>query len=159
MNKQEYINKHGLPFDPDIGMDVFKDIEVAPDIKDFDEEFKTQNCYNGYINVMKSGTQLSFTPQMTKEIIKCRDNVLYFLINYVKIISLDDGEINFELFQYQKNMIKMIHENRFTLFNLPRQMGKCSDESTIITIRNKNTGKVEDIRIGDFYARIESSQQ
>lgn len=37
-------------------------------------------------------------------------------------------------------------------------VGKCSYYQTIITIRNKNTNKEENITIGEFYERISSNQ-
>ena len=35
-----------------------------------------------------------------------------------------------------------------------RQSGKCVYNKALIKIRNKKTGKVEDITIGDFFNRI-----
>jgi hypothetical protein len=69
-------------------------------------------------------------------------------MNYGKIISLNDGEINFALFQYQKNMIKLMDENRFVVNLLPRQMGKALDGETDILTEN-GFKKIKDIVIGD----------
>jgi hypothetical protein len=39
-----------------------------------------------------------------------------------------------------------------------RQAGKCFCGDTKVTIRNKKTGKIEEISVIDFYERIKSSQ-
>ena len=46
------------------------------------------------------------------------------LKNYVKIISLDEGLIQFKMYPFQKEMIGTFHKNRFTICKLPRQSGK-----------------------------------
>lgn len=117
-SKDDY--PHPLPFDPDIGFNVFAEVEKAPVIADIDDEFKKKNCYNGQINIMRSGVILDYTPEQSIEIMKCQRNVFYFLKNYAKIVTLDDGIQLFDPFQYQKNMIKLMVEHRFTIFNLPR---------------------------------------
>jgi len=42
----------------------------------------------------------------------------------VKILSLDKGLVPFEPYDYQEEMIRTIHENRFVIGKLPRQTGK-----------------------------------
>lgn len=157
LTKEEYIKQHGLPFDINEGRDPFREIPPCPEIEDVSDEFKEANCYMGNHKVMRAGVQINYTDEMIDEIDKCENDILYFLINYGRIVSLDKGVIPFGLFQYQKNMIKLIEENRFTIFNFPRQMGKCVDGKTTITVRNKTTGKVEDIMIEKFFNRLKES--
>ena len=54
---------------------------------------------------------------------------VYFIKNYIKIVSLDDGVINFNLYDFQEKMVTNFHENRFNIAKLPRQSGK----STVVT--------------------------
>ena len=49
---------------------------------------------------------------------------IYFIKNYIKIVSLDEGLVPFELYDFQKEMIGTFHNNRFTICKLPRQSGK-----------------------------------
>jgi hypothetical protein len=42
----------------------------------------------------------------------------------MKIVSLDEGLINFDLRDYQKDMIRSMKDNRYCAFNLSRQSGK-----------------------------------
>ena len=53
----------------------------------------------------------------------------YFILNYIKIVSLDEGVIPFKMYDFQVDMVKSFHENRFNIAKLPRQSGK----STIVT--------------------------
>jgi hypothetical protein len=52
------------------------------------------------------------------------ENPQYFIENYVKIISLDEGLVPFKMYDFQKEMVGTFHSNRFTICKLPRQSGK-----------------------------------
>ena len=47
-----------------------------------------------------------------------------FCKNYIKIVSLDEGLVPFDVYPFQKEMLGTIHNNRFTICKLPRQSGK-----------------------------------
>lgn len=149
--------KFELPFDNNIGKDAFRTVLEAPDVPDVDEDFKKMNCYNSNEALMLKGTKFAYSPEQMKEIKRCKNDIFYFLMNYAKIVTLDQGEIKFKLFQYQKNMIKMMDENRFSIHLLPRQMGKCYTDDTVIRIRNKTTGIIESITIGELKARTKGA--
>lgn len=146
--------EYKIPFDPEIGMDVFSEIDKAPDIEDVDDDFKKLNCYNGEIKIMNRDVDFPYTPEHIEELEKCYNDTLYFIVNYCKIITMSDGLQLLKLFQYQKNVIKVIHENRFSIFKMARQMGKCSCKETNITI--KINGMEMDLTIGQLYDLIES---
>ena len=67
---------------------------------------------------------VGYTQDEIDEIKRCRDDIFYFMENYVKIVSMDKGMILFEPYQYQKNIISNIINNRYSIFLLPRQFGK-----------------------------------
>lgn len=48
----------------------------------------------------------------------------YFVRNYMKIISLDKGLVNFDLWPYQEKMFEHFEKNRFNIVLAPRQAGK-----------------------------------
>jgi hypothetical protein len=48
----------------------------------------------------------------------------YFAKKYVKIISLDKGLVNFDLWPYQEKMYEHFEKNRFSVVLAPRQSGK-----------------------------------
>ena len=64
-----------------------------------------------------------------EEFLKCSQDPVYFIKNYIQIISLDRGLIPFELYDFQSDMVNKFHENRFNIAKLPRQSGK----STVVT--------------------------
>ena len=80
--------------------------------------------YLGNQNIKGSNVRVSFTPEQVEEYIKCSEDPVYFIENYVKIVNLDEGLVNFKMYNFQKDMIKQVHNNRFVIAKLPRQSGK-----------------------------------
>ena len=110
------------------------------------------NFYQANPNLKAIGVNLQYTKEQIEEYIKCKEDPIYFIKNYIKIISLDKGLINFELFDYQINFIKAVHENRRVIGMFPRQMGKCLSLNTKVKLKQKSTGKVVEVTLGEFYA-------
>jgi hypothetical protein len=88
-----------------------------------------QSAYLGNPNLKKANVATDFTPEQVQEFIKCANNPVYFIRNYIKIVSLDEGVIPFKMYDFQEKMVMSFHENRFNIAKLPRQSGK----STIVT--------------------------
>ena len=82
------------------------------------------NNYLGNPNLKKANVKVEWTEKQLLEYKKCMDNPQYFIEEYVKIISLDEGLIQFKMYPFQKEMIGTFHKNRFTICKLPRQSGK-----------------------------------
>lgn len=80
--------------------------------------------YLGNPNLKQIGEPIDFTQEQVVEYAKCAKDPVYFLENYAKIVSLDDGIINFKLFEYQRRIINGIQNNKQTLAKLFRQSGK-----------------------------------
>ena len=72
----------------------------------------------------KRNVQLPFTDHQVDEMIKCQSDIVYFLKNYVYIISLDEGRVLFKPYDYQIELLKMCQDNRFLIFNLRKTTGK-----------------------------------
>ena len=89
-----------------------------------------QNQYLGNPNLKKANTAVEFTKDDIKEYHKCAEDPIYFIENYVRIVSLDEGLVPFEMYDFQQDMISTMHDNRFSIFKLPRQSGK---STTIIS--------------------------
>lgn len=71
----------------------------------------------------KTGVQIQFTQEQIEEYIKCSKDCVYFS-RYIKIITLDYGLVDFKLWDFQREMLKTYHENRFIISKCPRQVGK-----------------------------------
>ena len=88
-----------------------------------------QEIYLGNPNLKRANVAQNFTPEEVEEFVKCSKDPVYFITNYIKIISLDLGLVPFDLYPFQADMVNKFHDNRFNIAKLPRQSGK----STVVT--------------------------
>lgn len=86
-------------------------------------QFQT-DYYNGNPNIKKAGVAYNYTEEEITEYVKCAQDPTYFIKKYVKIISLDDGLVTFDMRDYQERMVEAYHENRFCVTLTSRQTGK-----------------------------------
>lgn len=80
-----------------------------------------------YLNnprLKSAGVKIPFTQQQVDEWAKCAASAEHFITTYVKIVHVDRGVINFDLFGFQKEIIKVFTKERRVIVKLPRQMGK-----------------------------------
>jgi len=84
----------------------------------------SNDVYLGNPNLKKAGTPIQFTKKQIDEWIKCKNDPIYFAMNYIQIISLDEGLVPFKMYDFQKEILRDFHENRFNIAKLPRQTGK-----------------------------------
>ena len=80
--------------------------------------------YLGNVNVKRDGVQQEWTQHEVLEYAKCMKDPAYFAKTYVKIISLDKGLVNFDLYPYQEKMFNHFNDNRFSIVLACRQSGK-----------------------------------
>ena len=80
--------------------------------------------YLGNPNLKKANVQQEWTKHELQEYANCMEDPIYFIQNYVRIVSLDEGLIPFKMYPFQKEMVGTFHNNRFTICKLPRQSGK-----------------------------------
>lgn len=102
------------------------------------------------------------------EYIKCSVDILYFIEKYIKIVDIDVGVVPFKLYPFQKEMIEMYNNNRFSISVTARQMGKTQTTAAFIThfmifsssketaiLANKQTQAKEILeRIKDSYEKL-----
>ena len=75
----------------------------------------TNEAYLGNPNLKKVNTPAEFTKEQIEEYQKCSNDPLYFMENYVRIVSLDEGLVPFKMYDFQKKIVQTIHDNRFTI--------------------------------------------
>jgi len=85
---------------------------------------QTNDHYLGNINVKRDGVQHNFTEEEVKEYLKCSKDPVYFCKKYLKVISLDEGLVPFDLYPYQEKMFDHFNNNRFSIVLACRQSGK-----------------------------------
>ena len=85
---------------------------------------KTNDSYRDNPLLKKVGVEHKFTEEQVQEYIKCSKNPVYFCMNYIKIVNVDEGLINFKMWDFQKEMLNLFKDNRFVITKCPRQVGK-----------------------------------
>ena len=95
------------------------------------EEYKTfknkanpRTRYMGLPNLKRANIKIQWTNEMVSEWLKCRDDIVYFAETYCAITHIDYGTIKVQLRDYQKDMLKIMSENRMSVSKLSRQLGK-----------------------------------
>ena len=83
-----------------------------------------ESNYLGNPNLKKANIKVEWTKEEVEEYTKCMKDPQHFIETHVRIISLDEGLIPFEMYPFQKEMVGTFHKNRFTICKLPRQSGK-----------------------------------
>ena len=121
---------------------------------------------NPYIK--KANEEHEYTPAQIRELQKCSEDVVYFVKTYCKIQHPVKGEIPFELYPYQEQMLRTFSGERLTVVLSARQTGKSQTSSafllwyatfhtdkTILIAANKNDNAMEMIyRIRFMYERL-----
>jgi Terminase RNaseH-like domain/Terminase large subunit, T4likevirus-type, N-terminal len=83
-----------------------------------------ESSYRANPLLKAEGVKIDFSQEQVEEYIKCAQDPLYFIQNYVKVVHVDHGVIPFNMWDFQKDMISTFHENRFSIVKCPRQVGK-----------------------------------
>jgi hypothetical protein len=97
-----------------------------------DVEYVNYKGYNGNVNLKRAGVGIDWTPEMLAEYMKCSTDPVYFCRTYMKIIHVDKGLVNFDLYDYQENMLTSMAENRYTILATARQIGKSTTTCAFI---------------------------
>ena len=80
--------------------------------------------YLGNPLLKKANVAQEFTKEQILEFVACREDPVYFAKNHVKIVSLDEGLVQFSPYDFQEKLINNFHNNRFNICKMPRQTGK-----------------------------------
>jgi hypothetical protein len=106
------------------------------------------SVYLGNPLLKKANTITEYTEEQILEIAKCINDPVYFSKNYVKIVSVDDGLVPFNMFPFQEKLVNNFHNNRFNICKMPRQVGKALALDTPIPTPSGWT-TMGDIQVGD----------
>jgi len=80
--------------------------------------------YLGNPLLKKANVQQEFTKEQILEFMACKNDPVYFAKQHVKIVSLDEGLVPFQPYDFQEKLIQNFHDNRFNICKMPRQTGK-----------------------------------
>ncbi len=93
-----------------------------------------------------ANTEEEYTYEQIEELKKCYKDPVHFIKEYVRIVHPTKGTVKFDLFDYQEEMIRAFHEERYSIVLSARQTGKCVTGDTKV--------KVVDIRHIPWYKRM-----
>ena len=88
--------------------------------------------YNGNVNLKRKGVSVEFSQEMVGEFIKCAQNPVYFAEKYIQIVHVDKGLIPISLYDYQKEIVDKITNNRRVTVVTSRQAGKTTTAVAVI---------------------------
>lgn len=111
--------------------------------------------------VKRAHQQETYTEFQVREFVKCADPVTgpaYFMDNYFNIQHPTKGKMLYHPFDYQKRLIDIYHNYRFSISLMPRQTGKCLSSGTNITVMNNKTGKQYELPIGLYYRFMQAKR-
>lgn len=91
--------------------------------------------------IKKPYSKSGYTEETLMELMKCADDPLYFIENFVQIQHPMKGAVPFVPYPFQYDLIKAFHEHRFSISLTARQMGKTFASNTIIS-KNKDQIKI-----------------
>jgi hypothetical protein len=89
-----------------------------------DHSTQSYKNYIGNPQLKAENVVVQFTKEQVDEYIRCKNDFIYFIENYIKIVNVDTGLISFDMYDFQKDMVRTVHDNRFSILRLPRQVGK-----------------------------------
>jgi hypothetical protein len=106
--------------------------------------------YRGSPKIKGINHPIEWTDELIAEYKKCRDDIIYFSKNYIKVVDIDEGLVNCELYPYQEKMVQSFKDNRFTIVLSCRQSGKTigavayilhyilfNEEKVVVVLANK----------------------
>ena len=83
-----------------------------------------QQTYLGNPLLKSAYVPQDFSEEQVGEYVRCQQDPLHFVNEHVKIVSVDEGLIRFDLRDYQLDMINRFHNERFVICKMARQSGK-----------------------------------
>ena len=80
--------------------------------------------YLGNPKLKRINMPMQLTEDQVREFVRCAQDPIYFIENYVKIITLDKGFVQISLYPFQRQAITDINDNRRVIVKAGRQVGK-----------------------------------
>ena len=106
------------------------------------------STYLGNPALKDTNVKIQWTDQRISELEKCQEDPVYFITKYIQVVTIDEGVTDFKLWKFQANLIKTVHEERFTIAVFPRQSGKALSLDTPIPTKDGWT-TMGDLKISD----------
>jgi len=82
------------------------------------------STYLGNPSLKDTNVHVKWTPQLFEKLQKCAEDPVFFITNYIQVVTIDEGVTDFKLWDFQAQLVKTVHEERFVITVMPRQSGK-----------------------------------
>lgn len=105
--------------------------------------------FQGNYSIKPERVPFQWTPESIEQYMKCEQDPIYFIENFIKIQNASGKEVNFKLYEYQKKMVEAMWKDRNAIFATARQAGKALTLETDIPTP---TGwvKMKDLQVGNY---------
>lgn len=88
------------------------------------QPLRKTDYYNGNISLKRAQVKMDLTDFQMDELERCENDIEYFCEKYMKITHVDLGLVPFAPYDYQKDLLHHLQDNRFTIVLSARQTGK-----------------------------------
>jgi hypothetical protein len=131
-------------------------------------QYDDVEAFNSNPRLKKTGQKIPLTKEQLQEYALCANDPEYFIENYVKIVSIDEGIIPFKLYDYEKKMVRKFHKFNRMVVRAARQSGKTQTSAayllwfilfnatkTVAILANKQDTATEILsRVQDSYMHV-----
>jgi len=103
--------------------------------------------------IKKAYKKHAYTEKEMIELSNCANldsGPLYFMEQFLYVQHSTRGKIKFVPYEYQKELVDVYHNNRYSIALISRQQGKCLYHLSTLKIRNKNTGEIMEVNFNEF---------
>lgn len=94
------------------------------DFRTYKDRFTRKTRYLNDGLLKRAGVLIDFPPEVQEEWLRCRDDPVYFIRTYMRIVHVDEGLVMFDMWDFQQDMMRAMVSNRFFVSKCPRQVGK-----------------------------------
>jgi hypothetical protein len=107
-------------------------------------------------NIVLPDAQFEYTHEQVHEMLKCANDPVHFIKNYIKVVHPTRGIVPLELYGYQEDMIRLMHGDSDVIVLSARQTGKSTvscayilwfisfnEHKHVHIVSNKNSGAME----------------
>lgn len=80
--------------------------------------------YRGSSTLKKTNQPIEWTDERKAELLKCKEDPIYFAETYMSVVHVDRGLEKIKLYDYQREIITSVHEENAIAAEMARQSGK-----------------------------------
>ena len=123
-----------------------KSIERAAEALGKGQPLVASPFLNGNVKLLKPDLVYKRTPEEIEEWVRCKDDLVYFVEKYCKVMT-PEGIRPIKLRPYQQKYLECLRDHNLTIYLSCRQCGKCFSFLTPLFIRSYSACDAEDLTL------------